>query len=272
MRFLKSYLSRRWPAVASGYHTYRYARDMDLQSMCETGLGFRLQGNPAMQSGGFEPHETQLLQSLAPTTELFIDVGANIGYFTCLMRSLSSSVIAIEPLGQNLQHLYANLTANEWSDVEVLPVGLGASVSLLHMYGGGTGASLLKGWSGASADYRHMIPVNTLDNVCASRVAGRRACIKIDVEGAEIDVLAGAVRVLDANPAPRWLVEICLTENHPDGLNPSYAQTFDVFFSRGYAAFSVEAGMRPVTASDVQRWVSVRRRDFGYVSFFFERP
>src|SRR3984885_5817242 len=60
----------------------------------------------------------------------FIDVGANIGYFTCLMAKLAGPagrVLAIEPEPQNLTLLRQSIAINHLANVEVHPCALGAS-------------------------------------------------------------------------------------------------------------------------------------------------
>jgi FkbM family methyltransferase len=271
MRQLKKMLSSRFPELAGAYHTFRLSHEMRRHPEKTTPFGFRFMGNARMQNGSFEPDETRLLQRVAARTDVFVDVGANIGYYVCLMRSLGKHVVAIEPLRQNLDFLFANLAANRWTDVEVLPVGLAAKPGVMEIYGGGTAASLIPNWAGASGVLRNTVPISTLDNMLGTRFDGRRLAIKIDVEGVELDVLHGAQRTLAMSPAPRWLIEICLTENHPDGCNPDFGKVFDLLWANGYAAYSVEAGLRLVTPADVERWFATRKRDFGYVSFFFEK-
>ncbi len=270
MRQLKKMLSRRFPELAGAYHAFWLSHEMRKHPEKTTPFGFRFMGNPRMQNGSFEPDETRLLQRVAAETDVFVDVGANIGYYVCLMRSLGKHVVAIEPLRQNLEFLFANLAANRWTDVEVLPVGLAAMPGILEIYGGGTGASLIPNWAGASGTLHNTVPISTLDNMLGTRFDGRRLFIKIDVEGAELDVLRGAKRTLTMNPAPRWLIEICLTEHHPGGCNPNFLEVFEHLFKLGYVAYSVEGGMRQVTYEDARRWFAAREREFGLVNFFFQ--
>src|SRR5919108_3469456 len=199
-------LSKRFPELAGLYHAFLLNRQMRTHDVRMTPLGFRFGGNERMQLGSFEPHETGLLQELVDDTDVFIDVGANIGYYACLMRSLGRHVVAIEPLRQNLEFLLRNLKENGWSDVEVLPLAMAAEPGISEIYGGGTGASLISGWAGASPVLRQTVPVNTLDNVVGSRFEGGRVLIKIDVEGAELNVLRGATHLLSSEPPPRWLI------------------------------------------------------------------
>lgn len=236
MRFVKQLLSRRFPELAGAYHAFRISHEMRRHPVRTTPFGFRLVGNARMEDGSFEPDETRLLQRVAKDIDVFVDVGANIGYFVCLMRSLDKHVVAIEPLRQNLDYLFANLEENHWTDVEVLPIGLAAKPGVVEIFGGGTGASLIPSWAGASKVLHNTIPINTLDNMLGARFNGRRLVIKIDVEGAELGVLHGAQRTLAMTPTPKWLIEICLTENHPEGLNPDYVEVFEALWGHGYIA------------------------------------
>jgi len=54
--------------------------------------------------GVFEPTETQIIRDLVKEAGVFIDVGANIGYYVChaLQANPLCAVIALEPLPSNL--------------------------------------------------------------------------------------------------------------------------------------------------------------------------
>jgi hypothetical protein len=95
----------------------------------KTPYGFTLQGSASMhhrgmQEGTFEQEETTLILNCLKEAKVFVDVGANIGFYSCLGRSINKHVIAVEPLTRNPDHLYSNLLNNDWNDVEVLPMGL----------------------------------------------------------------------------------------------------------------------------------------------------
>ncbi len=221
-----------------------------------TPFGFKLAGLPAMERGEFEPEETKQVCTLLSEVEVFVNVGANVGYYVCHARRHGKRVIAVEPLDQNVQVLQRNLLANGWTDVEVLPVALGDHVGLEKLYGGGTAASLVAGWAGAPAAHYRMVPVTTLDHLLGDRFAGERLLILIDVEGFELNVLHGAVRQLTRRPAPVWFVEICLDEHQPQGakVNPYLQSIFELFWQHGYEAHKVGCESGPVTSEDVRDW------------------
>ncbi len=73
----------------------------------ETPHGFKLRTglHPAyrlMRTGRFEVEETALVARLLDQVDLFVDIGANIGYYTCLALKKGKPVIAFEPQQQNL--------------------------------------------------------------------------------------------------------------------------------------------------------------------------
>lgn len=134
-------LIERCPALAFAYRTLRDAWFFQRQRAELTPYGFRLMGNRAMQTGAFEQEETALIEKMLVDVDVFVDVGANIGFYTCLARSKGAYTIAVEPLTQNMDYLYANLYANDWNDVEVYPVGLARKPGLANLYGGDWGIS-----------------------------------------------------------------------------------------------------------------------------------
>ncbi len=163
-----------------------------------TPLGFKLTSgfHPAyrlMRIGKFEIEETAIISKLLARVDLFVDIGANLGYYTCLALQNRKPVVAFEPQQQNLECLFKNLMANGWQDkAEVFPLALGEKPELLTLYGAsGPSASLVKNWAGYSSHFKKVVPVSTLDNILAGRFLGQRLFIKMDVEGAEYRVLKG---------------------------------------------------------------------------------
>lgn len=243
-----------------------------------TPYGFSLVGSNsihhrAMQQGTFEREETALFSEIFGESDVFVDVGANVGFFSCLARSKGLHVVAVEPLEKNLSYLYRNLAANHWHDVEVFPVGLSATPGIATLYGASsTGASLIATWAGASRVFQRTIALSTMDILLADRFEGKRLFVKIDVEGAEYSVLSGARKVLAASPSPVWVIEICLHEYHPQGFNPDFQRIFELFWEHGYEARTADARSAIVSSEDVRRWVQSGRADSGTINYRFSVP
>jgi FkbM family methyltransferase len=227
-----------------------------------TAHGFAIRGGGPQGTAAFEPEETALVRSLLPGVELFVDIGANVGLYSCLARSHGVDVIAVEPLPANVELLLDNLAANGWTDCLVLPLALGARNAVAAMFGAGTGASLTAGWAGVRTNRPAWVPVAVADEELLPRIRGRRALIKIDVEGAERELLAGAAELLRVRPAPTWLVEVGLTEHHPSGRHPAFAEVLQAFWDAGYRIESIPE-RRVVGPADVARWLDAGRTDFG---------
>ena len=220
-----------------------------------TPWGFQLAGHAKMSSGNFEPEETHLVRNLLQDVDVLVNVGANIGYYCCHALSLGKPVIAIEPIARNLYYLLLNLRNNGWADqAEVYPVAVGAKASILKMWGGGTGASLVKGWASIPDSYMTFVPVLTLDRVLADSLRGKRALILVDVEGSEWMMLQGAVTTLHNDPRPIWVIEISYSNNQPKGIliNPHFGMTFEMFFAAGYRAWEANTNAQAWLGSDIQ--------------------
>jgi len=247
-------IERRAPLLANLYRVMRDEVRFLRQRPLMTPDGLYLAGNRAMQEGSFEPDEQQLLRERLREADVFIDVGANIGFFSCLARSMGKRVVAVEPVAATLRLLYSNLIANGWSDVEVWPMALAGGSGIVEIFGGETGASLLKGWAGISSVYRRRISSTTLDQILRGRFVNERLVVKIDVEGFEYSVLQGSPQTLAREPRPVWLVEITRDELRHE-TNPVYEETFEIFFRQEYDAFNVSSrGLIPARPADIARW------------------
>ena len=244
----------RFPKAA---RAYRYARDSmeSHDEPRETSMGFRLAGSTAMQEGRFEPEETALVERLLGKVDVLVNVGANIGYYCCHALRRGKHVVAFEPIHSNLQLLYRNMKANHWENqIEVFPLALSDKAGLIEIYGGGTAASLVRGWAGTPDHYVTLVPTSTLDLVLGSRFHGQRSLVLVDIEGAERQMLQGAENMLARAPKPLWMVEIQVSEHQPKGtvINPNLVSTFQLFWDHGYEAWTANQQPRRIGPGDVE--------------------
>ena len=268
---IKSYLYARRPELAVASEFYGSYRNLRKAGFKKTPYGFLMAGIPSMQDGSYEADEVGHFIEHLRKADVLIDVGANVGYFSLIARSLNKKVVAVEPLWNNLQFIYHNLSVNDWLDVEVFPVGLADRPGVSVLYGVGTAASFIKDWAGISTKKR-MVPVTTLDILTSGRFIGQELLIKIDVEGLEYSVLKGAASTLARKPAPVWIVESGLTGHFPGGVNENFSQLFELFRSHGYTARGLEADTgEPITEAQVKSWVENLNAD-GQYNFLFKKP
>ncbi len=264
-------LVKRFPRIA---HRYRVWRDAAFENAepAVTPFGFRLSGQLDMMQGSFEPTETRIIRDLMKEAGVFVDVGANIGYYVChaLHANPSCTVVALEPLPGNLRYLIRNVKANGWDTrCEIFSVAASSQPSIVSLFGAGTGASLTRGWNGAPDSSAILVPANTLDNIVGERFRGQGCLIMIDVEGHEAAVIEGASGLLTRTPKPIWFVEIGLGEHLENGVgNPSYKNVFKRFFDAGYNAWCCTSPLRRVTPEDVEA-ASVGTNSLGTHNFLF---
>ena len=154
-----------------------------------------------------EPGTCQILSALLQPDSIFVDVGANIGAFTLLAgRKIDSSghIWAIEPT-PTLQVVLKHMIQIN---------GLSNRVTLLEAAAGSSsGKGLLK--LGKTSGHNSLIdldeavdstetPIIVLDDVLAS---SKVDVIKIDVEGFELEVLAGLKNTIERNPRLSIILE-----------------------------------------------------------------
>ncbi|MFO1422290.1 MAG: FkbM family methyltransferase [Candidatus Competibacteraceae bacterium] len=167
--------------------------------------------------------------------------------------------------------LLKNIYNNGWAkEAQVYPVAVGYGTNILEMWGGGTGASLIKGWASIPESYVAQVPVLSLDRILGNALHGKRALILVDIEGAELMMLQGAIETLSHNPRPIWIVEISTREHQPVGImiNPNFTETFAMFFTRGYRAFTADERQTELTREIVEE-VAAGKSDLTTHNFLF---
>ncbi|MSP13030.1 MAG: FkbM family methyltransferase [Chloroflexi bacterium] len=164
-----------------------------------------------MLVGWYEYPTALWIRRLLQPGMVAVDVGAHIGYFTCLFSRLvspSGKVFAFEPSPDNFLLLRHNLSHRRASNTTFVQAAVADKPgrALLYVSPGHSNHSLVPGYTGSEA----AVPVETvsLDQYLSAVGEDRLDLIKIDAEGAEPQILEGMKRILSANPQLAMIIEI----------------------------------------------------------------
>ena len=183
----------------------------------------------ARETGVYEDDVLSVAVKLMPADGVFVDVGANIGFYVCAVGTAvartGGEVVAFEPVASNRRRLRRNVSLNRLGGVvTIVPLALGADRGRLVMrrvpFGrasNAVGENMFSAWNLEDVDRRgwpsEEVDVLPLDDWSHHL----RLCdvLKIDVEGADLLVLQGAAKTIErfrpvilAEFNPYWMRQI----------------------------------------------------------------
>jgi len=203
--------------------------------------------------GNYEIGETLLCERFLRPGMTAFDVGANIGLYTLLFArhvGLSGDVHAFEPDRENLRRLRTNIALNESENVRVVPAALYSTPGTVTL---NVFPTHLNAWHslgrprlpdpfhpGRTAEpiAERSVEATTLDEYCDSHQVDRIDLLKIDVEGAELDVIRGGAALLEAKRVGVILFEVSLPQLRAVGHTP--ADVFGELGKYGYSSYGVD--------------------------------
>lgn len=167
-------------------------------------------GGEVLETGIYEPVLTQLLNTLLRPNDIFVDVGANEGYFSVLASGLvgqSGQVFSVEPQSRLIPVIRKNLNLlredrhldNVTLVQEALADHEGETVLHLTPMINSGAASFYRHWRFGAGEER--VHTSTLDEFFRSRSLDRVRLIKLDCEGAELSIVNGARKTLSEKKA-----------------------------------------------------------------------
>jgi FkbM family methyltransferase len=134
------------------------------------------------------------------------DLGANAGVYTLLLSRLvgpSGSVCAFEPLPESCADLLNHLSLNGCENVTVVAAAVAEQDGLRGFQPGAS-----RSMGALKNDLAGLIvPTLSLDGLLVRHQLAIPDLVKVDVEGAEAQVLKGATRVLSGHRT-RWVVSV----------------------------------------------------------------
>lgn len=219
---------------------------------CDTEWGATLEahandvvGNWLYFFGHYQKSLCELIRREVRAGDGVLDLGAHVGVFTTLLASrvgAAGRVYAVEPAPRNLELLERNLDRNGFAARVTLAK---CAVSDYCGTGGLREDAAGRDWGGVSlapggAGGCGPVVVKTIDALWREWGRPRLAFVKMDVEGAEPAVLAGARELLAGAPPRLWVVEFNMTH-----LSRADAEAlWNRFREGGYAAYDLK--MRPL--------------------------
>lgn len=228
--------------------------------------------------GLWEPNATSLLSRLLSPGDVFVDVGANIGYFTLLGSRLVGNggrVIAIEASPAALEVLQVNLQRNKCTNVRVVHEAAFSDereLTLSFPHAGNIGAAstaIRKGDPGRAIT----VAARPISSMLTEEEARSVRVIKMDIEGGEVDALLGLLPLLDRLTNRLDMIvevspEMLLKAGH------SAEQLLSLMAEHGFEAWTLQNSYEPETYAGGTALPSPYRGEplLGDVDFVFTRP
>lgn len=196
------------------------------EAIVRTRFGFNIKVDPLFdknienviyERGVYELGTVSLIRQLLKEGDVFIDVGANIGFLSMVAAvtvGKKGEVLAFEPVPSTYDLLVANRELNGFSQLQTFCIGVGSkseTVTIQTEEQNRGGASIVNKHGGSGIK----IQVKKLDELITSSPV---SLVKIDVEGYEFEVLKGAEELLKRD-RPALIVEYSSNrENSVDSL------------------------------------------------------
>jgi FkbM family methyltransferase len=209
-------------------------------------------------------HEEEIIGLFRPKEgDTVVDIGAHMGRYTIISSKsvgASGKVIAVEADPYNFRILQHNLRLNKLTNVSTLNWAVYSKKARLKLYSpdeylGSTGhRSLMTNYPDYPApkhrkvnETRYIeVEADTLDNLLKIRGINKVNWIKIDVEGAEYEVLKGAKEILSTNKRISILVEVHGKDTYGPTMELLRSNNFNIEFEKTY-----ESGDKHVLATKV---------------------
>jgi len=158
--------------------------------------------------GYYEYQKTNLFKKMVKPGMTILDIGTNKGYFSLLSAKKmddDGQVLSFEPHPKNCYWIKKSISVNGYKSIKLFQVALSNKNGEMRLFVGAKSGhhSLVRNQELGSI----AISTRKLDDILAEQKISKVDLIKIDVEGAEIQVLEGANKLL-AQQSPKLLIDI----------------------------------------------------------------
>jgi FkbM family methyltransferase len=193
--------------------------------------------------GSFEPNEFVLLGKILTPEMVFVDGGANDGFYSLFAARRvgpMGRVLAIEPSAREFKRLGENVRLNQLANVTTVCAALGereASAQLAVAVQGHEGQnSLGKHISnpGVATLRQETVRVTALDTLVRTYALERVDVVKLDVEGSELAALRGARETIERH---RPLIQLEVETERLAGQGATKSELLALLEGSGYSLY-----------------------------------
>src|SRR4051794_3370758 len=159
-------------------------------------------GGQIARTGAYEPEVTAALRSQLSPGATFVDVGANIGWYSLLAAGLvggDGRVVGVEPNPDNCGLVERSAKENGFATITVVPAAASDSAALAALDVDASNGRIIPLDPSQPAGVipcSFVVPIRPLDDLLADAGVAKVDVMKVDVEGAELQVLRGAEAML----------------------------------------------------------------------------
>ena len=228
--FLKSTLNKKEPVTFTGNCNLRFTIPNTLEIV----------GKELFINGVYERRTQEIIKDSLNRFSVFFDVGANIGSITLpIAKAPGVEVHSFEPSKLSFNFLEKNVRDNQLENVTLNNVAVhSVDESEMQFYE----AEEKYGNSSLSATYskqpHYTVKTVSLDTYCERKGISKIDVLKIDVQGYEIEVLKGAVSLLQKKGIGTIIFEMESWAEKQAGYPAGAAQQF--LLDHGYELFSLK--------------------------------
>ena len=209
----------------------------------------------------YEERYANFLTKEISESDICIDVGGNIGFYSMLMacKCKEGEVHSFEPIPLNAKLIEANACLNSMGNIHVNQLALGEkSCELSFLLASDSAYSSAKFNNQNSTHNRISVKQITLDQYIESRGIKNVDIMKVDVEGGEFGVLQGAQRLLSSDFGPR-LIMLELFDDYLKAHGSSAHAVLSMLMNFGYQPFypGDDGQLMPFQSKDINKVYNV---------------
>lgn len=167
-----------------------------------------------------------------------VDVGANLGFVSAVLSERSKHVIAFEPEPKNIEKFKELIKVNNIKNIEIIEMAVADNCGKIKFYTslGHAHHSLGLAHTSLSDNSFIEVDVTSLDEFCRKRGIDEIDCLKVDVEGFEYEVFAGASEMFKNRKIKNVIFEI--SNGVMTRLKKDPKPIFDFLFDNGFEIYS----------------------------------
>ncbi len=204
----------------------------------------------------FEKMEMEFVKRLLRRDMTVVDVGAHHGLYTLLASKRvgwDGHVVAIEPSPRECARLEKHLQLNRCSNVELVACAAGEDPGEADLYlvdGFQDWCNSLRPPAIEESAKTVRVQVRRLDDILSELEISKVDFVKLDVEGAELSVLYGAMKLLHRDSRPAMLVEVQDVRTRQWGYAAREILQFLIRMDYQWFAIAAKGALLPISCNE----------------------